>query len=119
MAKILMVEDDATVLAVAKYTLNKLGCETIQVENGTDALEKAKQDNFDIYLVDVGLPDISGIEVIRTIHESKNNAVIIAVTGYTDDETKNACLAAGAKEVLHKPVLLNGYKALLTRHNVI
>jgi two-component system aerobic respiration control sensor histidine kinase ArcB len=121
MPKILLVEDDPLVQMTTKIMLNKLGCEIDTFSTGNEALEKAKNSNdYILFLVDVGLPDISGVEVIKKIRENKGaEATIIAVTGYTDDKTKQECLDAGVTEVLHKPILLDGFKDLLKRYKII
>ena len=104
---ILLVEDNAIAAMAAGMQLEKLKCVVDIAENGTQAIEKANNDSYDLIFMDVGLPDISGIEATRCIRAlsdiNKAEIPIVALTGHAGDEQRNECLAAGMNDVLTKP----------------
>jgi CheY-like chemotaxis protein len=120
MAAILLIEDNAIVQHVHKLIFNKLGHTVEVADSGLSALEILKnKPAYDIIFVDIGLPDIHGFDLIKEVRESfisDPNYPIIALTGYIGENEKKACLAAGATEVLHKPILLNVMSDTLKRY---
>lgn len=116
--KILLVEDDKVVQLVHKRMLTSFGCDVIIAKNGKEALEMWA-DGHDVIFVDVGLPDISGFEVIKNIRQQENGPhkiPIIALTGYTGESEKQACLEAGANEVATKPIEPQDLQDILSRY---
>jgi CheY-like chemotaxis protein len=121
MPKVLLVEDDLTIQMANKLLLSELGCQVVVADTGMLGIERVKSgEEYDIYFVDLGLPDILGYEVLSGIRQEKGEDIpVIAITGYTGDAQKEKCLEAGATEVLHKPVLVDGFKEVLKRYKVI
>lgn len=118
--KILLVEDDAIIQKIHTAMLKKLGCEVDLAENGYQALQMATH-NYDLIFMDVGLPDLDGIEVAKQITHQINvehaiHTPIIGLTGYGDDENKNKCLAVGMDDVAVKPVKFEEIQRLLLLH---
>src|SRR4029077_6462585 len=108
--KTLLVEDDVIVQRIHKSMLTELGCEVDVAKCRLDALSMIN--DHDILFVDIGLSDISGFQVIKAIR--KNNTIpIIALTGYTGDEEREKCMAAGANKVVDKPISLEGLRTIL------
>lgn len=111
MAMILLIEDDLIVQHVHTLMFHKLGHQVDLAQTGLDAQSKIKTDasKYHIIFVDVGLPDICGTELIKEIRLKycESSFPIIALTGYIGETEKKACLAAGASQVLHKPVLMS------------
>ena len=104
--KILLVEDQK---------LMRIGIESLfsdypeleiigQATNGKEAVEKAKLIKPDIILMDIGLPDISGIEATKRILENNNNIKVIMLTSHIDDNELNASLSAGANAYVIKDI---------------
>lgn len=104
--KVLLVEDDKIVRYIHEKMLLELQCNVETCDQGQLAIDTFNDHH--ILFVDIGLPDISGFEVIRRIRDKekiiKTNCSIIALTGYTGDEERTACLEAGANEVMNKPI---------------
>ncbi len=104
-SNILIVEDDSLNLKIIVSILRELGFTNISVAtNGKDAITKIQM-KFDLILLDIGLPDMSGIELclkIRKLHHGKN-VPIIAITAF-DDEVKEKCRAAGMNYFIRKPL---------------
>ncbi len=103
--KILVVDDMPINIKVAQLFLNRLGYVNITVaENGKKALELIN-DDIDIILLDIGLPDISGFDVCAAIRQKLVKKIpIIAVTATdADDEFYEKCSSVGIDDVINKP----------------
>ncbi len=114
--KILLVEDDEMVQHIHRVLLNRLNCHVDVAGNGCAALQLI--DRHDLIFVDIGLPDMSGFDLIKKIREQLpyKTLPIIALTGYTGEQEKSACLMAGANEVVTKPVSENELSNLMIRY---
>lgn len=120
MEKILIVEDDAGISDFVKLELDHEGFETCVAATGREALEKFESFAPDLILLDVMLPELSGLEVLRRIR--KNSAVpVIMVTARGETYDRVNGLDAGADDYLPKPFeieeLLARMRAVLRRVN--
>lgn len=100
--QILVVEDDAPVRNLITITLKANDYRFITAENGEDAVMNTASHNPDIILLDLGLPDIDGVEVIRRVR-SWSNVPIIVISARSEDSDKIDALDAGADDYLTKP----------------
>ncbi len=100
--KILVVEDDRSVMNLITTTLKLNGYSYISAFTGRDAVSLCAQRQPEMILLDLGLPDIDGIEVIRTIR-SWSSAVIIVISARGEDSDKISALDSGADDYLTKP----------------
>lgn len=101
-ALILVVEDDAPVRNLITTTLKTHEYKHIVAPNGETAVMEASSHNPDIILLDLGLPDIDGIEVIKRIR-SWSNVPIIVISARSEDADKIEALDSGADDYLTKP----------------
>ena len=99
---ILVVEDDAPVRNLITTTLKTHDYKYLSAPNGASAILEASSHNPDIVLLDLGLPDTDGVEVIRKIR-SWSNMPIIVISARTEDSDKIEALDAGADDYLTKP----------------
>ena len=99
---ILVVEDDASVRNLISTTLKAHDYRFLTAATGESAVMEAASHNPDILLLDLGLPDIDGVEVIRRIR-SWSNAPIIVISARSEDSDKIDALDAGADDYLTKP----------------
>ena len=99
---ILIVEDDAPIRNLISVTLEAHEYRHITAGNAGTALMEATSHNPDILLLDLGLPDMDGVEVIRKIR-SWSNMPIIVISARSDDTDKIEALDAGADDYLTKP----------------
>lgn len=100
---ILVVEDEAK---IARLLQIELECEGYQVEistNGLDALERYRGGGFDLILLDVMLPGISGIELLRRIRANDSHTAILLLTAKSSVEDKVSGLDLGANDYITKP----------------
>ncbi|MBI1820271.1 MAG: sigma-54-dependent Fis family transcriptional regulator [Nitrospirae bacterium] len=101
--RILIVEDDASVSKMLVELLNKSGYQTEATSNGQDALDLVKSSLFHLYLVDLYLPGINGLEVLKSLRKIDSEAVIVLLTGFGTIESAVDAMKAGAYEFVSKP----------------
>ena len=99
---ILVVEDDPSVRNLMVATLKANDYKYIVADNGESAVANAASHNPDIVLLDLGLPDIDGIEVIKRIR-SWSNMPIVVISARSEDDDKISALDAGADDYVTKP----------------
>ncbi|MBR2009856.1 MAG: response regulator, partial [Peptococcaceae bacterium] len=99
---ILVVEDDVPVSNLITTTLKAHEYKFITAKNGESAIMQASTHNPDIALLDLGLPDMDGIEVIEKIR-TWSNMPIIVISARSEDRDKIEALDAGADDYLTKP----------------
>ena len=101
-ALILVVEDDNSVKNLITTTLKAHNYRYLTAPNGVDAILEASSHNPDIVLLDLGLPDIDGVDVIKKIR-TWSNMPIIVISARSEDTDKIDALDAGADDYLTKP----------------
>ena len=99
---ILVVEDDPAVRNLITATLKTNDYKYIVAENGQSAVASAATHNPDIILLDLGLPDIDGVEVIKRVR-SWSALPIVVISARSEDDDKIAALDAGADDYITKP----------------
>ncbi len=105
--KILLVEDNLINQKVTLHLLKELGCEADVADNGLFAIKLFKKNDYDIILMDIGLPDMDGCALtkkIRAIESKGEHVPIIALTAYASEDDRKNCLDAGMDSVLTKPI---------------
>ncbi|MEP6849525.1 MAG: sigma-54 dependent transcriptional regulator [Acidobacteriota bacterium] len=102
--KALVVDDDKVTLELLTFQLNAEGFETLSAENGTAGLAYVSENDFDIILTDLNLPDMSGIEMVRKSKEISPQTEIIMVTGFGSTEKAIEATKAGAFHYVEKPI---------------
>jgi two-component system, OmpR family, KDP operon response regulator KdpE len=117
-ARILAVDDEPQIRRVMRVTLGGAGYLVAEARSGEEALEKLRDERFDLVLLDVNLPGISGIETCRKIR-GFSDVHIMMVTVRNSDQDAVAALDAGADDYVTKPftmeVLLARIRATLRR----
>ena len=104
---LLLVEDNKMNQRVVQVMLQETGCKIDIAENGKDAIELFQKNQYDLIFMDVGLPDMDGLQVTQKIRnmDRTQNIPIIAMTAHALEEDQQKCLKAGADEVVIKPVM--------------
>ncbi|MDR1677552.1 MAG: response regulator [Deltaproteobacteria bacterium] len=107
-ARILLVEDNEMNQLVAKKIMEKAGIVVTIAENGRQALDKLEEDDFDLVLMDIQMPEMDGLEATRRIrHLPKyNDLPILAMTAHTLREDREQSLKAGMNWHIGKPINL-------------
>ena len=101
-ALILVVEDDRPIRNLIITTLKTHDYKYLAAENGSSAILEASSHNPDIVLLDLGLPDLEGVEVIKKIR-TWSNMPIIVISARSEDTDKIEALDAGADDYITKP----------------
>jgi DNA-binding response OmpR family regulator len=115
--KILIVDDDATLLEMLGEQLQlHEEFSTVGAKTATEAIDLAKEDYFDVILLDVGLPDMDGREVCRLMRRNGVTSPIIMLTGADTDADTILGLDAGANDYITKPFRLGVLLARLRAH---
>ncbi len=119
--RILIVEDEAAIRTMVAFNLRRAGFEVDQSEDGSSAREAIANSPPDLILMDWMLPDISGIELTRTLRRDQNlkDLPIIMLTARTQEQDKIVGLDSGADDYVTKPFspreLVSRIKAVLRR----
>ena len=97
MKKVLVIEDNETNIYLVRFILEKSGLEVIEAGEGIAGVELAVKEKPDLIIMDIQLPDISGLEATRRIRASEANhdIPIIALTSYAMSGDKEEALKAG------------------------
>lgn len=98
----LVIEDSPEFILLCRHLLEKEGFDVAVATDGRIAVEQAKRDNPDIAILDLGLPDVDGVEVCRQIRQF-TDAYIVMVTGRADEVDKIVGLSVGADDYVTKP----------------
>ncbi|MBQ1332616.1 MAG: response regulator transcription factor [Lachnospiraceae bacterium] len=118
--RILIVEDELSIAELERDYLEINDFDVVIETNGREGLETALKETFDLYILDVMLPDVDGFEICRSIREVKNTPVIM-VTARKDDIDKIRGLGLGADDYVTKPFspseLIARVKAHLARYD--
>ncbi len=119
--KILMVDDDEDLReALADQLVLTEEFDVFEAGSGAGGLEKAKQDHYDLVILDVGLPDMDGRELCRLMRKQGVKCPILMLTGHNTDADTILGLDAGANDYVSKPfrfpVLLARIRAQLRQH---
>ncbi len=116
--KILLVEDDVTLLEILEYNLLRQGYEVQKTDNGRTALKLAREEHPDLIVLDVMLPGMDGFDVCRILRQEMS-VPILMLTARADEIDKIVGLEVGADDYLTKPFsmreLLARVKAMLRR----
>ena len=100
--QILVVEDDAPIRNLIATTLKTHNYKYLLAQNGEEAIIQASTHDPDVVFLDLGLPDMDGVEIIKKIREWSNMPIIV-ISARSEDEDKIDALDAGADDYLTKP----------------
>ncbi len=112
---VLIVDDDAAVRLVTSEMLSRLDCEITCAEGGQEALDILEDHSFDVVLLDVGMPVMSGVEAYGRMRECSPDQDIVFMTGYSKEEITG--LDNAHTWILPKPFSLQQLSAILADVN--
>lgn len=109
--KILIVEDNDLNLKLFKDLLEAHGYETLEIRDGLDAVGVVKRHQPDLILMDIQLPEISGLDITKKIKADKDIAhiPIIAVTAFAMKDDEEKILKAGCQSYISKPISIANF----------
>ena len=103
-AHVLHVDDDPDIRLLISASLREFGYVVATAGTNAEAVELAKQYKFDLCILDVRLPDGSGIELCQEIHHLQPNVPVLYYSAYASDEEQEAALSVCGDAYLKKPV---------------
>ena len=120
MYKILLLEDDELFASTVEDFLSDEGFEVDIASDGEKCLELNFEKNYDLYIFDINVPKINGLDLLESLRQSQDNTPTIFLTSYKDKDTLQTAFLNGCDDYLKKPAdldeLLLRIKALLKRN---
>jgi DNA-binding NtrC family response regulator len=113
--RILLVDDEPHVLELLSVALEDEGYRILEENNGKEALTQLKKEQPQVVLLDIRMPDMDGVEVLRQIKEINKATSVIMITAYGAMETVVEATKLGAYDYLTKPLDLEKVKVLIRR----
>jgi CheY-like chemotaxis protein len=104
-ARVLLAEDEPITQEISRTLLEDVGLQVDVADNGQQALTLARQNDYDLILMDMQMPVLNGLDASTAIRADSRNRTtpILAMTANAFDEDRRACLAAGMNEHISKP----------------
>ena len=113
--RVLLVEDNAINALLARTLLAREGCEVDHAAGGEEAIAALRVGAYDLILMDMRMPGLSGEDTARALRASGVATPIVALTANAFEDDRHACLAAGMNDFLVKPMSPDALRAVLTR----
>ncbi|SFP43619.1 response regulator transcription factor [Hydrogenimonas thermophila] len=101
--KVLLIEDDIQLNTTIKNFLESLNYEVISSFDGSDAIELIDENHFDLYLIDINIPNISGLDIVKYIRQKDTNVSIIMITASLEINNFIDAFDNGCNEYIKKP----------------
>jgi DNA-binding NtrC family response regulator len=114
-AKILVVDDEPSILKLLKEALAQWGYHVACVSTGAEALEAIRTELFDAAITDIRMPEMSGLDLLREIKRHDDSIEVVVMTGYPTIASAVEALKEGAYDYLSKPLILDELRHLMAR----
>src|SRR4030042_7188021 len=101
---ILVVDDNLALLETFAMILKRRGYHVQTAVNGSSAVDKFKEQSFDVTLMDIVMPEMNGVDAFKKIKEIQPGASIILMTAYSDEEIIQTARSEGVCQIIHKPI---------------
>jgi two-component system response regulator HydG len=105
--KILVVDDNQDLLETFAMIFKRRGYSVQTAGNGLSAVDKFKDQQFDVTLMDIVMPEMNGVDAFKKIKEIQPGASIILMTAYSDEELIRTARHEGAHQIIHKPIRID------------
>ena len=102
-SSVLVIDDEQTIRSGTSAALSEVGYLVESCATGRDGLNQALNGNYDLILLDIKLPDINGMEILKTIRQQQSETMVIIMTGFATVENAVEALKIGAYDYLSKP----------------
>ena len=116
MRNILIVDDETEIVEFLSNFLRRKNTKVFIATSGNQALELFKDNDFDLVLLDIGIPDIDGLKILEIVKRIDENLKVIMVTGKDDDESVIKAQKLGASDYITKPLELGNLYSVVSKH---
>ena len=113
--RVLIIDDEENIRKYLGYALKKDGYDVAAAQFGKEGLRLITQQHFDVVILDLNLPDITGLEVLEAINEIDVDTVVILITAYGDIESAVRAIKLGAFDYLTKPFEVDDIKHVIKK----
>lgn len=113
--KVLIIDDEKAIRNAFSSILQDEGYEVETAENGTEGLDKAGKEKYDVIFCDIKMPGMDGTDVLTRLQEDGTEAAVIMISGHADIDIAVDCIKKGAFDFIQKPLDLN--RILITMKN--
>ena len=113
--RVLFVDDERSLQEFMRTELPRLGHDVTVCPNGTTALQAIAQQNFDFAILDIRMPDMTGIDVLQRLKQISPDTDAVMMTGYASEESMVQAMRLGACDYLRKPCKMSEIEAVLLR----
>jgi DNA-binding response OmpR family regulator len=117
MSRVLVIDDEPKIVSFVTRALSARGYDVDSASNGADALELMRLGAYAVVVLDLRLPDIDGIDVLRCTLEERPDQQVIVLSALPDVDTKVRCLDIGAADYITKPFSLTELLARVRRRH--
>jgi DNA-binding NtrC family response regulator len=114
-AKILVVDDDRNLVDSLKEYISNFNYALDVASSGQDALAMATTGDYDLVMLDINLPDFSGMDVLKSLKEANNNLPVLVMTGFVSTDAAIEAMKLGAHEFITKPFNLDRVMGIVNR----
>jgi two-component system response regulator HydG len=113
--RVLVIDDQPAHADVVAETLQRIGYQCVIATSGAAGAKKIEQEDFDVILTDLRMPDMDGLGIVRKARQDQPDAEVIVITGYGDVRTAVEALKLGASHYLLKPVGMDELRAIVNK----
>ncbi len=115
MSTILVVDDEPNIIEILEMALTDEGMEVLKSNSGRDALGILRENDVDVVISDIRMPDLSGVELLRKAKEVSPDTIFIMITAFASTETAIEALQHGAYDYITKPFRMDDLRAIIHR----
>ena len=112
---VLLAEDNSDNQRLVSMYLKKIGADVVVVNNGKEAIEKTRENEFDLILMDMQMPVMNGIDATTRLREMSYKKPIVALTANAMKEDVDACYKAGCDDFIQKPISQQKFKDTIVK----
>jgi DNA-binding NtrC family response regulator len=113
--RVLIVDDDASLARTTALILSRKGYTVTTAVDGPEAIERVKENPFDVILMDIKMPLMDGVETYRRIKQVRTDCAVIMMTAFAVEELIQEALQEGAHGILYKPLDIEKMMALIDK----
>jgi len=113
--RVLIIDDDDSMRAACRQSLEVAGYGAAAAPNGEEALKRARQESFDVALLDLRMPGLPGMEVLKRLKQESPNTAVIIITGHATIDSAVEAIKLGAFDYLPKPFTPEALTSMVER----